>query len=143
MLPNFACCGLLTSRGAPLCCQILLMSLSPKLRRAIRNLANTVALSKLVFVLGTALVTVASVTSVVVLRDPTGATDDGLGRGFRDFRSSFLTMFVFILTGEVCYPPPPPSPSLWHSTRAHRPQLTVLHAITLFRTTPMWWKDPA
>lgn len=82
---------------------LLLFSMSPTMRHATVNLATTMYQSKLVFGLGASFIIVATVTSSAllgnVLEEP-DAVSGGIGRGFDDFRSSFLTMFIFIATGE-------------------------------------------
>ena len=79
----------------------MLFSLSPVLRHATVNLALTIVQSKLVFALGASFVMVAAVTSGTLLSREKLENSEGLGRGFTDFRSTFLTMFIFLATGEV------------------------------------------
>ena len=79
----------------------MLFSMSPVLRHATVNLALTIYQSKLVFALGASFVMVAAVTSGTLLSQATLENSEGLGRGFTDFRSTFLTMFIFLATGEV------------------------------------------
>jgi len=80
---------------------LLLFSLSPVLRHALVNLGKTIYESKLVFGLGASFIVVAAVTSGMLLGKHDLDSSEGLGRGFSDFRSTFLTMFIFLATGEV------------------------------------------